>query len=75
MSRTLTRPDPAKGRLAYTNATGANTYFAMPHIISYTELPNFAVSVVTAGGHQVLSFDTSANRDAATALLDTALEG
>lgn len=75
MSRTLTRPDANKGLIIYANAKGANTCFAMAHIVSYTELPNNSVSVVTTGGQQILSFGNSTDRDAATALLNIALEG
>ena len=74
MARTLTRPEIDKGLLAYTDATGASTYFAMRHIVSYTDLPGNEVSVVTTGGQKILSFGNTTDKAAAMVLLDASLK-
>ena len=72
---TLTNSIEKPGLLLYATTKGTHVHLAGRHMISYTELPNNCLSVITTGNSMKLMFDNRADRDAAMVVLDDVLAG
>ena len=70
---TLTNSTEKPGLLLYATTKGTHVHLAGRHIISYTELPNNCLSVITTGNSMKMVFDDRADRDAAITVLDNVL--
>ena len=70
---TLTESGTKAGHLTYATTRGTHVHLSGKHIVSYTELPDNCLSVITTGNSMKMVFDDSADRIAAMLVLEDAL--